>query len=114
MIRNIFSSSNGKNTKGQGLPLNTVIIAVLAILVLIIIASILVPYFSRAPDTIQGCWASGGTCFNDSREKCYKSSPFSESGIDTSQEYIPRNPEDIDKSCEEQIKFCCPKGYATN
>jgi len=94
--------------KGQGLPLTTIILAILGILVLVILAAFLTSYFAQAPDNLQGCAVTGGTCFNNSDKSCYKSSLFAENGVDLDDQYRPTT---SDTACPTERGHCCPAGY---
>jgi hypothetical protein len=52
-----------KSTKGQGLSLNTIIIAILVLIVLIVVVLIFTGYFGRMfTPGVQSCIAKGGSC----------------------------------------------------
>jgi len=99
--------------KGQGLPLSTVILAILGILVLVILATPLTSYIAGIfSKTAQGCVAEGGTCFNDippQDQKCY----FAEGAFGVAGDRELEIPDsDKDETCPIEGSKCCPRGYA--
>lgn len=92
------------NSKGQGLPLSTVVLGILGILVLIILAAVVSSYFLNFGDVATSCTASGGTCFSDEEGACVPVASFGDddpTGITT----------DPDPTCPDEEGNCCPAGY---
>jgi hypothetical protein len=53
--------------KGQGISINTIVIAAVAVIVLIVLAAILVSQSSRFSRTVSNCEEVGGTCKLDTK-----------------------------------------------
>lgn len=48
--------------RGQGLPLNTIIVAIIVIVVLVVVVLIFTSNIKHSNDTLNGCLAQGGSC----------------------------------------------------
>lgn len=52
------------SSKGQGLSLNTIIIAILVVLVLVVLVAVFVGRIGNTEEQLQSCGAYGGQCFD--------------------------------------------------
>lgn len=48
--------------KSQGMPLNVIVIAALAILVLVVLSIILINYYGKGVNQLDSCTSQGGQC----------------------------------------------------
>lgn len=53
------------SSKGQGLSLNTIIIAILVVLVLVVLVAVFVGRIGNTEEQLQSCGAYGGQCSDD-------------------------------------------------
>jgi len=97
--------------KGQGLPLSTVILAILGILVLVIIAAPLTSYIAGTfSNQAQGCISGGGACFVDRTHGCYQTEgAFARADVTKPYDGVELV---VDSSCSISESKCCPRGYA--
>ena len=83
--------------KGQGLPLNTVIIGILVILVLVILSSVVSSFFVNSYDgAVNSCASAPGKCFDNDTHKCV-------SETEQGNEIKGHNK----TGCEEEDYLCC-------
>jgi len=92
-----------KNTKAQGLPLNVIIIAVIALLVLVVIVWIFSGKTSQFTKGIATCESKGGKCF-DTYDNCIATGPYvGEAPGDITCDNDKTNPPNNDGDG----KYCC-------
>ena len=64
-----LSKSSFSSKKGQGMSLNTVIIAIIVLVVLVVLVMIFTGYFGKVfTPTVGNCATQGGVCDNDCTE----------------------------------------------
>ena len=59
-----------KNKKSQGMPINTIIIAALALIVLVILIAIFTGQIGKTAQNLGSCITKGGKCANDGEGQC--------------------------------------------
>jgi len=93
--------------KGQGLPLNVIIIAILGVLVLIILAALVTSGALNFAGNVQGCVSNAGQCFDNGSYECKRVNAFTKEHID------PAITTRHDPSCgdNKNINHCCPAGH---
>lgn len=68
--------------RGQGLPLNTIIVAIIVIVVLVVVILIFTSNIKHSNDTLQSCTTQGGTCSGLTAQKCSDSGGHSLGKLD--------------------------------
>ncbi|MGM5483292.1 MAG: hypothetical protein ACQER9_00050 [Nanobdellota archaeon] len=83
--------------KAQGMSLNTIVIAALVVMILVVLSVIFLRSGGNVSETVGGCEVQGGKCAVECGQ-----------GVYNTEEHSIRRP-DLDDSCSEG-KVCCIKG----
>jgi hypothetical protein len=96
--------------KGQGLSLNTIIIAILVLIVLVVIVLIFTGYFSRifAPG-VQSCTAKGGVCQALGADSATQCKDSTQGGSDRVLSTFTVDADAVKAGCKDVSEVCCRK-----
>ena len=83
--------------KGQGLSINTIIIAIIVLVVLVVLVMIFTGYFGQWTKSVASCQSEGGTCMVAvAGQTCV--GPFGNRAVE------------LEGVCETAGDICCPPG----